>query len=178
MTVQEALEHCGIKKLKPKYKSVMNHERYGEILATDKKFPRPIERFDAFRGNEMHYFDQALFDKIQRRTFDSFESAFPGSRTGKFFSENHTFYGVREPGWNEEDARAYLIMEDFVRTFYGQETLDRMAEDHKIEDWRIRQGGGITVYFNAETRLTLLCGQYDAIPLCMFIAPTDIPNSI
>ena len=198
MTVKEAFEQVGIKNLKPKYKKVMDHDRYGEILSTDKHFPQPILHFDWLNHPEKHegdtafqnamkwsqnvdallFNDQSLHGKMLRRTEGEFRESWPGTRTGIHFIKANLAFGLREPGWNGEDPRIYYIIEDFIRTFWGQETLDRMAEDWKIDDWRIREGGVIATYFNPETRLVIVDGAFEGIPLTMFVAPTDIPNTI
>lgn len=195
MTIQEAIAQVGIGPLKPKFKTVMNHERYGEIISCDKYFPQPIPHFDwmihadkyedepamkkmRFPYGPSLYNNQALHSKVLRRTASSFRQSWPGTRTGIHFVDANIAYGVREPGWNGEDSRIYYIIEDFIRTFWGQEMLDRMAEDWKIEDWQIREAGVINAYFNPETRLVIVDGAFEGIPLTMFIAPTDIPNSI
>lgn len=171
MTVHEALEKCGITNLRPKFKVRKVDPRYGEIICTAGNFPRPFE--GAGHIESRWGMGDPLKDKVWVRTHGARE------RRGveKIFNNGNLFFGWREPGWNGEDARTYYIAEDFIRTFWGQEAIDAMAVEN-VKPFAERKTGVLDVYFEPKTRLTIIDGEFCGIPACIFIAPTDIPNSI
>ena len=171
MTVKEALEYRGITKLAPKFKVRKTDERYGEIICTQGSFPKPYagaHHIDARWG-----LGDPLFNKLIVRS----RGLRGGRGIEKTLNVSNLFFGWREPGWNGEDARPYYIAEDFIRTFWGQKALDEMAVEN-IKPFAERKTGVLTVYFDPETRLTVVDGEFCGIPASIFIAPTDIPNSI
>ena len=187
MTVQEALAQCCITTLKAKYKEVMHDAIYGQILSTDKNFPRNFEHFDwitrphkynpeKYSGQSFalvtsfHTFDQAFLKKMVTRTAESINEY----SKRKPFLCNPVFIGAREPNWENHDPRCYYILYDFIKTFWGQDMINKMIADNNSDK---REGSPIDVYFNPETRLTIIDGKLGGFPMCLFIAP-ETPETI
>lgn len=174
MSVKEALDAIGIKKLKPKYKVVETNTKFGQVITPDPKFPRFVTDWNQWypQSNgfssigEKFNFDQDLRNKITRRSIDCVIGN-NGKMTGRMLHETHLHFGTEETGWNNGSVEVYNIMKEFIITLYGP--------DHFEHIWNMEPTPQkhIEVYYHPETRLIIACGIGVILPVVMFIAPTD-----